>query len=152
MQEGDAGGRGSDWWGAAWYSSTAQITDQMDVVSVTSRPSLAFSMRKPSCFRRRCWRSAADSDTTMNFSTSSAAKQAISSQEFMPHLWNICVSSALASAPGKPNNQTNEASMVMGAARSFIGVILVDSESEWDAPTADDHFEGEDMTINKYNG
>ena len=46
----------------------------------------------------------------------------------------------------------NEASMVMGAARSFIGVILVDSESEWDAPIVDNHFEGEDMTINEYDG
>ena len=88
----------------------------------------------------------------MNFSTSSALKQAISSQEFMPHSQNIRVSSALTSAPGKPNNQMNEASMVMGAARSFIGVISVDSKSEWDAPTADDHFEGEDMTINEYDG
>ena len=109
----------------------------------------ANSTRKPSCFRRRCWWSAADSNATVNFSTSSASKQAISSQEFTPHSWNICISSASTSAPGKPNNQMNEASMVMGAARSFIGVILVDSESEWDAPTADNCFEGEDMTINE---
>ena len=42
--------------------------------------------------------------------------------------------------------------MVVGAAGSYIRVISVDSESEWDAPMADDCFEGEDMTINEYDG
>ena len=88
----------------------------------------------------------------MNFSTSPTGKQAISTQVLTSHSLNMHVISASASAPGKPNKQMNEASMVVGAAGSFIGVITVDSDSEWEEAAAGGRFEGEDMTINEYDG
>ena len=69
----------------------------------------------------------------------------------MPHSLNIRLISVSASAPGKPNNRTNEASMVVGAAGSFIGVIAVDSALEGEATTVGGHFDGKDMTINEYD-
>ena len=64
----------------------------------------------------------------------------------------MCLISASTSAPGKHNKQINEASMEVGAAGSFTGVIVVDSASEGEAAAAGSRFEGEDMTINEYDG
>ena len=150
-QEGGIGGQGSDLWGFAWYASTAQMTDRMDVVGSMSQPSRAYSTRNPSCFRRRCGQRAADSDASMNASTSFAAKQAKSTHLVTPHSLNIRLISVSASAPGKSNNRTNEASMVVGAAGSFIRVITVDSASEGEAAAVGGCFDEEDMTINEYN-
>ena len=107
-REGDIGGRGSDLWGFTWYTSTVQMTDRIDVVESTSRPSRTYSTRNPSCFLRRCGRRTSDSDASMNASTSFAAKQAKSSHLVTPHSLNIRLISVSTSAPGKSNNRTNE--------------------------------------------
>ena len=87
----------------------------------------------------------------MNASTSFAAKQAKSSHLVTPHSLNIRLISVSASAPGKPSNQTNEASTVAGAAGSFIILISVDSASEGEAAAVGGRFDEEDMTINEYD-